>query len=451
MKKVVASIIIRVKNEARWLSRCLGMIKSQTFNNYEIIIVDDNSIDDSIEIAKYFEVDHIIKIQDYTPGKALNEGAKLARGNYLVFISAHCVPYNNLWLQLLLEGFNQSTKIQGVYGRQIPLPNSDKSNSIDLLSIFRTESKTQKNDNFFHNANSAINYEAWKSNPFDEKINSLEDQQWAKRIITLGGEIFYNASATVYHHDGLHFDESNTRATNVLRSLKKLSAINLNGLPEYAKLQIGNICSLCVVDDVKNINQIDNMLDNYVNFLKKRSTFENRNILVCSENFYRDVSNKLPKNDLSSIIFLNRSEYHLKLNPKNDLLDILKSSYEIAGKTINDYPDAIFFYNPQYLPPSDETVNNLLHTYFSSDLDLVVLGKKVDGTTWIRSSDGYYQSIETQLEPDSSRLNVIQSHLGAGCIINTISIKGKSFLKSRNISILEVSAETTLARTVYEK
>ena len=49
-KKV--SIIIRTKNEDNWIESCLKAIETQNYKNYEILIVDNNSTDRTLEIAK---------------------------------------------------------------------------------------------------------------------------------------------------------------------------------------------------------------------------------------------------------------------------------------------------------------------------------------------------------------------------------------------------------------
>ena len=58
MKKseILASIIIRTKNEEDWIGHCLEAIINQSYKNFEIIIVDNQSSDNTIEIAKSFSV-----------------------------------------------------------------------------------------------------------------------------------------------------------------------------------------------------------------------------------------------------------------------------------------------------------------------------------------------------------------------------------------------------------
>ena len=45
------SIIIRTKNEERWILKCLEQIKRQTLKDYEVILVDNNSTDKTVEKA----------------------------------------------------------------------------------------------------------------------------------------------------------------------------------------------------------------------------------------------------------------------------------------------------------------------------------------------------------------------------------------------------------------
>ena len=54
------SIIIRTKNEERWILKCLDQIKKQTFKGYEIILVDNNSTDKTVEKASLVGVKKFI-------------------------------------------------------------------------------------------------------------------------------------------------------------------------------------------------------------------------------------------------------------------------------------------------------------------------------------------------------------------------------------------------------
>ena len=86
MEKLV-SIIIPVFNEQKVLTNCLESLKSQSYKPLEIIVVDDGSTDNTLQITKKFKV--IAIVQNHKgPGPARNLGAKKARGEILVFVDA---------------------------------------------------------------------------------------------------------------------------------------------------------------------------------------------------------------------------------------------------------------------------------------------------------------------------------------------------------------------------
>ena len=93
----LVSIIIRTKNEERWISSCLQSVFNQTHKNIEVIIVDDLSTDMTVKKAKEFSV-KIITIKEFLPGKSINDGIKASKGKYIVCLSGHCVPTNENWL-----------------------------------------------------------------------------------------------------------------------------------------------------------------------------------------------------------------------------------------------------------------------------------------------------------------------------------------------------------------
>ena len=96
LKTPEVSIIVRTCNEERWIGHCLGAIFSQDFDNFEVILVDNNSVDNTIEVAKRYPVTAIVKIDKFFPGKALNLGVRASTGNYIVCISAHCIPKDKM-------------------------------------------------------------------------------------------------------------------------------------------------------------------------------------------------------------------------------------------------------------------------------------------------------------------------------------------------------------------
>ena len=151
------SIIVRSKNEAKWIGSCLKAIKDQNYDPKKIqtIVMDNGSDDGTKEIVKKYRVKLInYKPKVYFPGLALNYGLKYAKNEIIVFLSAHCIPTSKNWLKSLINGFEENTA--AVYGKQLPYSFSSSNDKRDLFNQFGLEKRVQKKDNFFHNANSAI-------------------------------------------------------------------------------------------------------------------------------------------------------------------------------------------------------------------------------------------------------------------------------------------------------
>jgi len=91
MNKTV-SVIIPVYNEEDVLANCLNTIVNQTYKPLEIIIVDDGSNDNTLNIAKNYQSPvsnfQLLKKKHKGPGPARNLGAKKAKGQILIFLDA---------------------------------------------------------------------------------------------------------------------------------------------------------------------------------------------------------------------------------------------------------------------------------------------------------------------------------------------------------------------------
>lgn len=92
MKKINISIIIPVYNIEKYLKCCLNSILEQTFQEFEVICVDDGSTDHSLEILEeYKKKDKRIRIftqENKYAGVARNNGLKHAKGEYVLFLDA---------------------------------------------------------------------------------------------------------------------------------------------------------------------------------------------------------------------------------------------------------------------------------------------------------------------------------------------------------------------------
>ena len=84
------SIIVPVYNTEKYLRKCLDSIKNQTFNDYEVIIINDGSTDNSLSIVSAIN-DIRIKIYSKSNGgvsAARNDGIIHSVGDYILFLDA---------------------------------------------------------------------------------------------------------------------------------------------------------------------------------------------------------------------------------------------------------------------------------------------------------------------------------------------------------------------------
>lgn len=90
LKKVEISVIVPIYNVESYLYNCLISLQKQSYQNFEVIMVDDGSTDNSPAIAKNFEkTDERFQLYQKTNGgvsSARNIGLELVKGNYIAFV-----------------------------------------------------------------------------------------------------------------------------------------------------------------------------------------------------------------------------------------------------------------------------------------------------------------------------------------------------------------------------
>lgn len=227
-------VVIRCKNEIEWLPRVLNSLQHQSIKPSNILLVDDNSSDGSSEYArangcKIIDYDK----DDFNYSYALNLGLKQTKSKYVLILSAHCELAKNRSLERMLELFQNHKNLAGVFGRQIPTPNSNPFDTRDLLTVFGREQIIYKSYPFFHNAFSLISKKSWEIIEFNENYNGIEDRVWAKEQTDNGNIVIYEPDAVVYHEHGLNQGTSFARAKRVCNALSNLHEDDIFDWPSF--------------------------------------------------------------------------------------------------------------------------------------------------------------------------------------------------------------------------
>lgn len=209
-RPVVASIIILTKNGERYLRSLLdALFRQNGIGRAEVIVIDSGSTDGTLSIVAGYRNVRLCEIppEEFGHGRTRNLGARLAGGQFLVYIPQDATPEGADWLETLLQPFADPS-IAGVFGRQKPRSDASAMERFFLLDAYHSkpEIKTLAQGAnaslarcFFSTVSGAIRASLWARHSFREDIIMSEDQAWAKEVMLAGHSIAYEPRACVLH------------------------------------------------------------------------------------------------------------------------------------------------------------------------------------------------------------------------------------------------------------
>lgn len=425
-----ASIIIRSKNEEDWIGHCLNAVFSQSYENFEVIVVDNKSDDKTLEIVKSYPIKKIVHLEKYLPGHAINEGIKKASGEIIVLISSHCIPKHNHWLANLVDNFTNE-KIAGVYGRQLPVSFSSAQDIRDMFITFGLDKRIQIKDYFFHNANSAILKSVWSQFPFDDLATNIEDRIWGKEVTEAGYQLVYEPKAEVYHYHGIHQMQNAKRAESTIKILKEVEHFNhKDWLPETLKPENRDIVALIPVkeklESVENIHPLKNVIDELL------SVKNIKKVYLISR---KDLIEKSILNDRVQLL-----ERSIKLEEdKFSLGHVLKWGLDRINKK-NHYPDYVIYINPEYVFRPENLLEKLIHDACYKGLESLFVGYTEYTNYWSYDEDkDDYLPFGADLRSRSEKHPLYKSLFGLGCITRSSIIREAKIVGNNRTAIIATS------------
>ena len=119
MKKLVA-IVIPVYNASKFIDKCLDSILKQTYSNIEVILVNDGSCDNSLEILREYEKKykniHVYSWDNHGASASRNYGIEKSRGDYILFIDSDDWVDND-YVEKLVDGIGNNDFVVSGYQR----------------------------------------------------------------------------------------------------------------------------------------------------------------------------------------------------------------------------------------------------------------------------------------------------------------------------------------------
>ncbi|WP_395633109.1 glycosyltransferase [Flavobacterium sp.] len=132
-KRVPISVIVCAKNEEENVKKFVPLLAEQDYHTFEIVLIDDASSDNTLEIFEEFEKQYpnikLVKVENneaFWGNKkfALTLGIKAAKYEYLLFTDADCYPTSKNWITAMSAQFTQQKNIVLGYGAYEKISNS---------------------------------------------------------------------------------------------------------------------------------------------------------------------------------------------------------------------------------------------------------------------------------------------------------------------------------------
>jgi glycosyltransferase involved in cell wall biosynthesis len=198
---VEISLIVRARDEASSLDRCLSAIDGQRIpgDAPEVVVVDGGSSDRTVQtgVARGARV-VTLPPWAFTYGRSLNLGCANSRGRILVALSAHAVPPDPEWLGRLLKPFADASVACACGDRYGPSGAPLAAPLLQDASLAR-----ERPDWGYSNAAGAFRAELWRRHPFRDDLPGCEDKEWSLYWLERGFVCVIDPSLTV-EHDHTH-------------------------------------------------------------------------------------------------------------------------------------------------------------------------------------------------------------------------------------------------------
>jgi len=191
------SVIVTSYNRANYLRRCINSILAQTFHDWELIVVDDGSRDNSIEILKEYESDYenikVIQQENIKLPLSRNKGIKFSTGKYITFLDSDD-EYLKDHLLKRIKYMEKHPEVDLIHGGVTIIGNKyvrDKNNPHKLIHL----SECTIGATFFGKRNVFLDLNGFKN------INYSEDSEFLERAEKKFNIVEVNFNTYKYYRD----------------------------------------------------------------------------------------------------------------------------------------------------------------------------------------------------------------------------------------------------------
>ena len=222
MSDPLVSIIMRSYNEAWALQGTLPALTAQEYKNWELIIIDSGSTDGSQDLIKAAQPAHFVQItpKEYNPSRVMNQGMRLARSEFGIFVNADATPQGANWLRPLVTAL-QNSNTAACFGRQIPRPDCQAVFANDYDRCFGPNRESARWDHFFSMVSSGLRKDIWAKRGFREDLQYAEDDEYTRWCKGQGHAVTYVSESVVMHSHNYTPEQSYKRSFGDARAIGK--------------------------------------------------------------------------------------------------------------------------------------------------------------------------------------------------------------------------------------
>lgn len=276
------SIVIPVYNVGQYLVDCLDSIATQSFNDFEVILVDDGSSDNSKEICESFmskDSRFVLHTSNHSGvSHARNTGIELAKGQYIAFVDADDLMLPNaltLYYDCISESGAQIIKCgfieRNITTHQDIIYKAKNPQCINGGETDRILDATEETGYHGFLWNSVFSATIAKQVKFDETISFLEDHIYSRTCFRLCNSLYISDCITYCYFKRGHSSLSTVRDNYMFASsaikeyLSRLALVSSGRRAAYGKkerLLYGRLC-IAIRNEFKRTKRVSGALKLY--------------------------------------------------------------------------------------------------------------------------------------------------------------------------------------------
>jgi glycosyltransferase involved in cell wall biosynthesis len=200
LKNPILSILIATHNSELYIEDCIKSLVSQNIprSDYEIIVIDDGSNDNSVDLAKKTGADLVIQTDSCSIGKARNIGFQNSKGKFIGIIDSDCRA-NKDWISSIIDSLQSHHAVCG------PVINGNTQSNISWAEYFLefayfNDKKTKSPIRFMPGCNGALTKEVFLKVGGYADIRASEDVLMGDSLKRSGINIYFIPKMSLKHY-----------------------------------------------------------------------------------------------------------------------------------------------------------------------------------------------------------------------------------------------------------